>query len=430
MQYPLSVVLRPWMIAVTAGLLGGIVFVPLIVSVLYPLYVAAAFIVVVAVVGHCPVMAAALAVGCVLATRTPLRSDVPFVAVLLGLLPIGLYMYLFAFAGTNLATMKPMARLLFCVPFLAAFALTILGSAIVLALTEWTGRRPGVVWPVLAALLAIPVAIFYQKVGPDELRYSVIAQSLGPGDALFPEERLRAWKDRTGHVGLSPRTLANQVDGELDERRQRLIQRCEDFLRRYPKSKRAAEVLWVEAQAYSTQLVRRKLTDREPVIEYSAAWPQKDSAPCWQRLAEEYPQTPAAALARWRLAQLTAREGEFDKALRQLRPVVEALSATAANLAAQRGPFGEPRSTVPTVDYYSGAQFEAETLIFLIETNGAHLKDLEEYLDGNPCDTEGARRLAELRKKLVFPDDRAAAQTAPGTDSPVPPVGPGPASRP
>ena len=72
---PLSIFSHPWMICVTGLLLAVIIFTPIMIAVLYRLTVAAAFVLVVLIVGHAPVLAMALLAGCFLAARTNLRSD-------------------------------------------------------------------------------------------------------------------------------------------------------------------------------------------------------------------------------------------------------------------------------------------------------------------------------------------------------------------
>ena len=356
-----------------------------------------------------------------LTAATPLRSDLPFVAILVGLIPVELYFYFLAFAGVKLVTMKPMLQLLYAVPFLGAIALAVVASTIVLWLAKQTGNRPGVIWPVLVVLLAAPVAIVYDRVGADELHYSVIVRSMGPGDSLLPEEALEAWRNQTNNHGLSGEALVNQLKDELDLRRNRMVRRCEEFLGRFPDSKRGPEVLWVEGQAQSTQLVRHKLDGNKGLIEYSATWPLADSAACWSRLIEQYPSSGPAAVARWRMGQLAARSGQFDKARAALHEALPGLSAAAARQEGRRNPLGTIRLAVPTADYYQNAHFKASELISLIERNEIERsRELLEYLDANPCQTGSPRRLPELRRRLAEPeaapesvDDDEEPQAAP-----------------
>ena len=107
---PLSVITHKWMIAVSGLALGLMIFVPIILSVLYRVIWAMVAVVIVARWAR-PVLAATLAIGCMLAARTPLRSDVPFVAVLLGLLPPALDLSLFSSLGSEGAAL-PVEQLL------------------------------------------------------------------------------------------------------------------------------------------------------------------------------------------------------------------------------------------------------------------------------------------------------------------------------
>ncbi|MCY2926453.1 MAG: hypothetical protein NT031_13630, partial [Planctomycetota bacterium] len=215
--------------------------------------------------------------------------------------------------------------------------------------------------------------------------------------------------------------LVNQLKDELDLRRNRMVRRCEEFLGRFPDSKRVPEVLWVEGQAQSTQLVRHKLDGNKGLIEYSATWPLADSAACWSRLIEQYPSSGPAAVARWRMGQLAARSGQFDKARAALHEALPGLSAAAARQEGRRNPLGTIRLAVPTADYYQNAHFKASELISLIERNEIERsRELLEYLDANPCQTGSPRRLPELRRRLAEPeaapesvDDDEEPQAAP-----------------
>lgn len=401
LQDPLNVFTRQWMVFVTASLLAGIVFIPIIVSVLYRLSLAAVFVIVVAVVGHCPVLAAALAVGCILAARTRLRSDMPFLAAVLGLMPIGLYLYFFAFAGLNVAATMPIRRLVMYVPFIGAMVLAVVGSGIVLALARVTGFRPGVVWPVLLALLVAPVVVFYWKVGADELDYALIANTLAPGDAVFREESIETWKARTGTVGLKEQAIVNEVDGDLRAKRTRLLKECEAFLAAHPDSPRAPAVLWIAGQCHSVQFSLQAL--RTSLIKYSAAYPLPSSAQTWQHLAEEYPDSPQAALANRRLAELALQGGQARRALSLLEAVRRDLADTIGR--SEPATPETPWQSVPTREYCREAMFQVERLAWLIAENGA-LADTPEgkaaaealsaFLSVNPYKLNAEQQLRRL----------------------------------
>jgi len=154
---PLSVFRYPWMILVTGVVLGCVIYVPVVAAVLYRLPFAMVFLAIVALVGHAPLLALTMGVGCVLAARTGWRSDMPFLAALLGLSPAVVY-FGFAYLGVSSQGTLPLQRWLLVAPLAMAMMLAVLASWPVLRLAKWTGYRPGVVWPVILMLLAPPIA--------------------------------------------------------------------------------------------------------------------------------------------------------------------------------------------------------------------------------------------------------------------------------
>ena len=190
LTYPLSVLEYPWMIVVTGLLLALVILIPVIVAVLYRLIYAAMFVVVLAVVGQAPMLAMAVAVGCVLAGRTRLRSDMPFLAAVGGMLPVAGYLYFFGLAEAGSTAMLPLQRLVLNAPLMVGGVSAVLAGAVVLALAQVTKFRPGIVWPVLVVLLAGPCVVFYTQIGPAELDYALITRQLAPGNVLFSSQTL------------------------------------------------------------------------------------------------------------------------------------------------------------------------------------------------------------------------------------------------
>ncbi len=421
--HPLSIFSHPWMIVVWGLTLAVVVFVPLIVAVLYRLVFAGVFVLIIAVVAPSPALAAAVAVGCALAAYTPLRSDLPFLAVLLGMAPVAAFMLLLAFVGLEEATVLPVQRWLLTIPMLIALALVAVSSAVVLAMARVTGFRPGVVWPVLAALLVPPIAIFHVRVGADELAYAMIvnppaqADRLVPGDAMLPAVPLSEWKSHYDVVGLSDRALRSHVEDELHRRRMALWQRCEGFLKAHPESDRAPEVLWIKAQAASLQLDESALDAEPGLVRFSASHPLPESEPYWQRLVTDYSGTPHAALARWRLGVLTLiRAVDADKptvvadaADDQLRRAADGLGAMFPDgrplqwTDPGEGLFAPPTS-VPAHRYYAEATITVERLRWLIEQNDVLRNDraaraMGEYASVNPLSRDQEERLMKLAGK-------------------------------
>lgn len=371
---PLSVLQHPWMILVTGLLLGVIVFVPIVVGVLYRLLYAAAFVVVVALLGHAPMLAAALAVGCALAGRTPLRSDLPLVAAVLGLVPVGLYLYFLGFAGVDSSAVLPLQRWVFYGPVFVAIVSAVLASAIVLALAAWTGFRPGVVWPVMVALLAVPMVIFYTRVGPAQLDYAVLINRLGPGRTSFRDMALSEWIDKHAARGLNRQTQEIRVREDLEGRKRELIDACDAFLLRRPAGDRVATVLWIRAWCMGLQLDERAFDG--DLIRCSAAYPLEASRGAWRQVLREAPASPQAALARWRLGELALRRGRPTEAEELLNAAAEALREIVAGLGAGRNAAQDERiflpvATAPAGAHYRQALVAAERLLWLIRENDA-----------------------------------------------------------
>ena len=370
---PLPVLRYPWMILVTGLLLAVTVSVPIIAGVLYHLRFAALFVVTVVVIGHAPVLAGVTALGCLLAARTRLRSDMPFVAALLGILPVAAYLYVLGFLGANTVTVVSLQRWLLYAPFVIALVGAVIAAAIIFTLASVTGYRPGIVWPVLLLMSAGPVATFYLKVGPDELAYCLTAQPLAAGDALLEGAPLGQWILDHNARGLKSRNLIHRVVGDMKSHRTRLARTCRDFLERFPDSPREPEVLWILARCESLQLDRRAY--ESGMIRYTSSYPLPASAAHYRRLIADHGQSPQAALARLGLAQLTARDGDAVAALAHLHASRDRLTEIVAAMTRRTAPaprgeiFMRPVS-LPTDDYYTGALLTARRLLCMIEDGG------------------------------------------------------------
>lgn len=403
-MHPLSIFVYPWMIVVTGLLLAVVIFVPIVVAVLYSLPYGALLAAVVAVIGHAPVLAAVLALGCVLASRTWLRSDMPFLATLLGMVPVAVYLYLFAFLGSDSGAVVPLQRLLLAVPLLIAGVGAILASAVALALAAATGSRPGVVWPVVAVMLAALLSIFFTRVGSDQLEYALIASDLAPGDAVFEPLTLEAWRRENRAEGLNPTTLRIRVQDDLQRCQDQLLGRCRKFLAGRPRSRRVPAVLWVMGQTASLQLDAAAL--EMGLVKYTASHCSPASAETWQRLCDERPESSQAVLAQWRLGELAMRKRDAKGAYDSLRLATKRLSALVSVEAAETESskavkvFSQP-ADVPALRYYAEALSSARRLVWLIERNDvltdpASAEAMAALLEANPCDLNYYQRLAEL----------------------------------
>ena len=414
--HPLSILIHPWMIVVISLLLAALIFVPIIVAVLYRLLYAGLFVLVLALVGQSLILALALATGCVLSARTRLRSEMPFLAVLLGMLPAGAYLYLFGFAAIESAAMLPLQRWVLTVPFLLAVVASMLASAVVLGLARLTRFRPGVIWPVLLVLAAASASAFYVKIGPGELDYALIANRLAPGDAVFDPIALDVWRRQNAAEGLTLRMLQRKLEDGLDGRRRQLVKRCEQFLAKWPASVRGPTVMWILAQSQSLQLDLPAL--EAGLVKYSASYVPAASRAAWERLSREYPGTGHATIAQWRLGCLTLRElANRDLTAKEagelLRDAEQHLHAAAEGLEEMLPAYADRRMVgsgervfwggpaMPGRRYCAEALFAVQRLIWLIDGNDVRkdiksARALAEYLDVNPHEGNYCERLEAL----------------------------------
>jgi len=371
--HPLDVMSHPWVIAVTGLLLAAVIYVPLVTAVLYPLGLTAVFVAMVAMLGHAPALAVALAAGCVMAARTPLRTDMPFCAVAIGALPVSAYLYLFGYSDSQAVEFLPLQRWALAGPFLLAVIAAMVASAVTLALVRLTRRRAGVVWPALVLLLAGPAGILHVKIGPDELEYALLADGLATGDLVIQPTSLEQWT-RTNHAeGLNQQNLVTRLGEYLRQRQSETTAQCEGFLQKHPSSDRAAEVLWLEGQCRSLQLDEPAL--KEGSVRFSACFAREASAQTWKQLADEFPAAGQAALASWRLGELAIQRRDVARARQDLALAAAGLKALGADQGTSRRDgrsedriFQSP-STIPAPGYYADALFDVRRLLWLIDVN-------------------------------------------------------------
>jgi hypothetical protein len=409
--FPLDIFTHPWMIAIGSLLLAAMVLVPVAMAVLYRSHYAAAFVIVLLLMAHAPLLAVATALGCMLAARTRLRSDMPFMAICLGLLPAGVCLWIFGFGTMDAAANMPLRRLVLNAPFIAAFVLAVVAAAIVLLLARLTSFRPGVMWPVSLALLAGPMSLFYWQIGPAELEYSLIANRLAPGDAVFASVRVG---EKDGQE------LYERLSESLPDRKTELVAACNTFLSRHGASRRAPAVLWIRAQCASVQIAPRLDADE---IHYTAEYPMPELCrTSWQALCDTYDYSPQAALACWRLGQIALREGRMrdgEKLLmdasRRLTVLVARHQPREEESEAFARMFGQSEPA-PDWSYYTAAllpvkpgNFSADYLLWLMRENNvlsaadsrsadSSAAALRDCLSLDPLQPDYAARLGELAK--------------------------------
>jgi hypothetical protein len=373
---PMPVYVYRWMIPVYGLLLGVTIFIPIIVAILYRMRVVVVFVILLVVAAQQPLLALAVAVGCVLASHTPLRSNMSMVAALLGLLPV--WVYLLGMGSLTLAgttdwdyweTLMPMRRWVMYAPYAVALAVSVVGSSITLWLVRLMRFRPGAVWPVLLVLSAAPIGLFYLKVGPAELEYAQLMHHVEPNAMVLSARSQDEWLAEHPEASLlSTEDLRTEVQTSLLARRDRMIGGCEQFLERYAESERAPEVLWVLGQCKSLTLDDAAFDHGG--IRGSSSYVLPASRDVWTQLAEDYPKSPQAGLGRWHLGMLLLREGKTRQGYGELLEARNRLMAALREMPDDRDRFEHTfidSDMMPSASVYRAALQSVREWLWLIE---------------------------------------------------------------
>lgn len=387
--------LYPWMIPLAGMLLAVQVGVTITTAVMYQLLLAIFLSILVAVLGQNPVLALALATGCIVSARMRLRREYPFLAGLMGMVPVSLYLGFMVFAGLETRLLVPLQTWILTIPFLLGIILSVLviGSAVLMA--RVTKFQPGVLWPMLIVLLAGSSGILFGQIGLAEVEYAYLVRPLESEESLFPAEPRQQWRDTRG-AGLGEQAIRNQIREDLQRRKQLLEERCDRYLRQFGDSSRAPSVAWIRAQGASLQL-EASTSDR--MIFFTASYVREVSAPLWRALLERYDQSDPAALARWWLGILEVRAirsvsddqavldamEQAEKSLRDARDQLRLIVARHRSKNSSSVTLFPRAPEYPRQREYERVLFEAELLVWTIHRN--------DVLENPAC----ARSLAELR---------------------------------
>ena len=414
--HPLSIFEYPWMILVTGLLIAAVVFVPVMVALLYRQSIAALFILTVAVIAHAPLLAAFLAVGCILAGQTGLRRDLPLVALLAGLAPVAVYFYFFT--GGDETLLLPLQGLSVSLILILTLITAVLAGAVVSFLAKLMRFRPGIIWPVILVLLSVPVWVFSEKIGVDELDYALLTARVGPGEAFFApsdfgELRQAVVKDISYPVRItslpastrpasqpasSPAsqqavaaskaalTMLARARVDLEQQRTTLMAGCQRFIKRHSDSARSAAVMWIMATAKDIRIDKQAIG--VGIIRYRYAGPSAESQGAWSDLTERYPRCPQTFVAHQRLGIQALREGRSLQRAREHLRVAQTLLTTHMGQQDPNPPAGPVgvfirKNSLPSKEYYRKVLAETDNIIWLMEIN--------EVRDDNSKNTDAFR---------------------------------------
>jgi len=445
---PINVKQAPMQIVVLGLLLATLVSIPILVAMLYRLPFAIGFVVLVAFVAVLPWLAVTVLVSCVLTRLGPLRFSFRYATALLGLIPAVLYFF-------N-ATRNPSVEATYATPIDAAafyypWILAILASCVIMALVlliaSLVNYRPGAIAPLMALLFVVPVALFEKKVGRDELHYRLLEREYGPHSPSFFRDQdvaqvvrrlaLRRLKELE-EAGAPRRPLAAieqeirllwrfQLDsGERREREEEacreesIVQRlrdraeaaCDQFCYDFPTSRYIPNVLYLKGRALDMRVDTRTFL-ADGVLRYYGEFPSRASAETWATLYRFYPDSPAACVALYRSAQLEARAGRVDEAIRLLDEAIGRFGARGTTVpAAAAGILSKPPPTATLdIDVRATVLQARKFREMLVLNRDPHLArppavpadaPLVEYLRCDPRHELYPRNLAALLARYPF----------------------------
>jgi len=339
--YPISVMQVPLQIVILGLLLATLVAIPIVVAILYRFPFSLLFTAMIAFLAVLPWLAITLTISCALISLRPFRLGFRFASALLALIPVIIYIILATREppGSLANLLPPADRLVLYAPWVLAIIASCGVMGIVLLIARVSNYRPGAIAPLLAVMFAVPVVLFHAKVHSDELYYRVLEHTYGPDskayfvdcDATPTIERIarRLWqKDPKGkdyqavlenvkllfEIGLDAMDeMAREIDAESAEQasgfaahQYRAVLACNEFLARFPHSRYVANVLYLKGRAIDMRVDLAEFK-RTGMIRHYEDFPNARSYETWSRLAREFPDSPLAAVALYRLALLDAR---------------------------------------------------------------------------------------------------------------------------
>jgi len=407
--FPISVEHVPAHMVIVGLLMASLVTIPILVAMLYRLPVAVVFLLIVGFVAVFPWLALTLLVSCVIATARPFRFSFRYATVLLALLPVVIYF----FAATRgalasaVALAGPVERMKLYIPWVLALMASCLGSAIVLGTAYLINYRPGAIAPLLAVLFAIPAILFVTQVGADEMEYRLLEYDYGPaGTRVFADLDTKALLQRTVELELLSDVpeesreveavtqnkwllLRLAMPTELARQQDEVVERCDDFLARYPASRYVPNCLYLRGRALDMR-IDMDLLRRDLRLDFYSDFPSEASRETWKELLRSAPESPFASVAGLNLALLEAREGRLRLAQDVLRRVTDRFSKPPTTMPEAPSVSGlrallarKPPSSTLNVDPQTVAEKAAQILSLIRENYEARFEEAA-HPDQNP----------------------------------------------
>ncbi len=343
--FPIRIDLVPMHGVVVGLLLAALVSIPILISILYRFPCSLPFILIVMFLAVMPWLAINLAGACILASVKPFRFRFRYASALLGLMLVLLYFYGASRQTTPLVeNYAPVERIWFMAPWILATLASCVIMGGVLFLARVVNYRPGVVAPLLLICFAVPVILFEKHIGRDELYYRLLEQRFRnefaerDGSEWFNRVTLEAWElqppPKPSLEAFRRRVdlrFALEMDAALDMRsalaqqQEAFLDDCREFIRYFPDSRHAPNVLYLSGQALDARIDLEVFRQRK-LLRYYFDFPLDSarSEVTWRKVVHNAPDSSASAVGRYKLAIFEAREGLLGQAVEWLDQVISA----------------------------------------------------------------------------------------------------------
>ncbi len=418
---PINAQQAPMQIIVLALLLASFVSIPILMAMLYRLPTALIFVFIIGFVAVFPWLALTITLSCVLTRLRPLQFSFRYATALIALVPVLLYFY-------N-ATRSPLIEASYTTPIGAATlyapcVLAVLASCLVmgtvLLIARLVNYRPGAIAPLMAVMFALPVVLFEAEVGRDELYYRLLENEWGPrsmshfrdreAPAVMRELAEQKYADEAEQAGsqgptrsiqdiereirdawsyqLDPLGIADEQLNQFQLDQYRAVQACDRFRDDFPRSRYVPNVLYIKGRTLDMRIDLETFR-RNGSLHYYQDFPNQVSASTWATLYQQYPDSPAAAVALYRSAQLDVRAGRIDHALELLDTMIDRFGDTRAVAASA------PARLMATLDRTAPTS-TLDLRLKDVVSEGRRLRDLIRRNRPTPSDAEADAPLAEL----------------------------------
>ena len=369
--HPLSIYQYPWQILILGLLMGTIALVPLLIAQLLSFLYSVPCLLMVAVLARMPLLAGFLLVSCVAVACRPLRFRSRFISIALCMAPqLGYWIW---FAGGE---QDPIRWGFSFAPWFCAWLSVLLVAAATIIVGHFNRYRPFLLWTTPAIVAAVTLWIFVVQIGFAELDYQLYIAGNNPEEVrefqdhdlskvidrviadpttrsflkeFYPTDPVLLRKDLVREIQIQlgydrwPNWFDVPQEVKYQEKRQQLLRSYEQFMTRWPNSKRMPLALYWMAMLNEYSPDIRSFGQTE-TLRFTGSYPHHENLLIWLKLLERFPLSPESIEARYRYAVHLAGREQFDKTdelcaesiemielcLKQFQPVAESDSFWAA----------------------------------------------------------------------------------------------------